>query len=326
MNDRINVALLGCGTVGSAVAQFFASRENDFPLGLSAIVVRDVAKPRCALLSKSLFTTDGESVVDDPQIDIVVDCYAGIEPAHSLVRRALHNKKHVVSSNKAMLATHLPELRNIADLAGVELFYDAAVAGAIPIVSTLRTALAYEEIAELSGVLNGTSNYILWSMQQGKAYGDALREAQELGYAELDPTNDVSGIDTAQKLSLLTHLLFRRWIRWQDISRIGIEHLMAQDLERAASAGRVLRLVASVEQNGELRASVFPREVPADSWLGTCVGSTNAIRLVGRRCGELTFRGPGAGGQETASAILGDLAAIARTYVSRRYRAEASIR
>ena len=315
MSAGLRIGLLGCGIVGGGVAERLLRKPRivDVPVSIQSVLVRDVSKPRATDGLRSLLTTDGAAVVDDPAVNLVVECLGGLDPAYALVHRAILNRKHVVSANKALLATHGLELFALAQEHGVELFFDAAVGGAVPLISTLRSGLAGERITEVSGVLNGTSNYILSAMEEGRPFAEALAQAQQLGFAEADPAADVDGTDAAQKLSLIAKVGFGVWLPWQEIPRIGIEGLTVKDMQAARRDGFALRLVARLKRAGDqIVAAVCPLQLPIEDPIARALGVQNVVRVIGEGCGELIFAGPGAGSAETASAIVGDLLAIAR--------------
>jgi homoserine dehydrogenase len=311
----VRIALLGCGTVGSGVARLLLDSGSNVPLRsgvdfwLAAIAVRSRAKRRAADIPAELLTEDAQALVADPTIDVVIECIGGTGTAAELVTAALGNGKHVVTANKDLLATRGPELRALAASRGVAIAYEAAVGGAIPIVRTIAESLAGEEILEVGGVLNGTTNFILSEMSAGKNYEGALREAQERGFAEADPAADVEGIDAAHKLAILVQLAFRRGLVTSEIPRTGITALTRDDLALAKRLGWALKLVACARAGASV---VTPAYVPAEHPFAQPAGAQNCIRVTGRSAGSLTFAGAGAGGAPTASAVIGDVVAILR--------------
>ncbi len=315
MKRALNVGLLGCGTVGSGVAErLLQAHDRDVAaFSLRGVLVRDVRKTRRPQAVMAHVTTDAMDVIRDSRTDVIVECMGGLEPAYDLVKEAIACGKHVVSANKALIATHGPELIAFAGDRGVQLLFDAAVGGAIPALSVLRSALAGEEILEISGILNGTTNYILVAMEAGCDFGAALESARAHGYAESDPANDLNGTDTAQKLSLLAHAAFERWLPWQSIARTGIEAIDRRQVRDARAGGGALRLVATLKGNRtRLDAAVEPVVVPLADPMAAATGAQNVVRVIGRGCGTLTLIGPGAGREQTASAIVGDLVAVSR--------------
>lgn len=311
----VRIALLGCGTVGSGVARLLVNSTSSVPARsavdywLAGIAVRSLAKPRPAEIPLDLFTEDARALVDDPTIDVVIECIGGTGIAAALVTRALESGKHVVTANKDLLATRGPELRALAAARGVTIAYEAAVGGAIPIVRTIAESLAGEEILEVGGVLNGTTNFILSEMFGGATYASALAQAQRLGFAETDPTNDVEGIDAAHKLAILAQLAFRRGLVTSEIRRTGITTLSRDDHTLAKRAGWRLKLIGCARVDASL---VTPAYVPAEHPFAQPIGPQNCIRVTGRNSGSLTFAGTGAGSDPTASSVVGDVVAVLR--------------
>ncbi len=311
----VRIALLGCGTVGSGVARLLVNSTSSVPARsgvdywLAGIAVRSLAKPRPTEIPVGLFTEDARALVDDPTIDVVIECIGGTGTAAELVVAALANRKHVVTANKDLLATRGPELRALAAASGVTIAYEAAVGGAIPIVRTIGESLAGEEILEVGGVLNGTTNFILSEMFGGASYASALAQAQRLGFAESDPTSDVAGIDAAHKLAILAQLAFRRGLVTSEIPRTGITELSAADHSLAKRAGWRLKLVACARADASI---VTPAYVSAGHAFAQPVGPQNCIRVMGRSSGSLTFAGTGAGSDPTASSVVGDVVAVLR--------------
>jgi homoserine dehydrogenase len=311
----VRIALLGCGTVGSGVARLLVNSTSSVPARsgvdywLAGIAVRSLAKPRPAEIPSDLFTEDARSLVDDPTIDVVIECIGGTGIAAEFVVAALSAGKHVVTANKDLLATRGPELRALAASRGVTIAYEAAVGGAIPIVRTIAESLAGEEILEVGGVLNGTTNFILSEMFEGASYESALAAAQRLGFAETDPTNDVEGIDAAHKLAILAQLAFRRGLVTHEIPRHGITTLTRDDHSLAKRAGWRLKLIACARTNSSI---VTPAFVRAEHAFAQPTGPQNCIRVTGRSSGSLTFAGTGAGSDPTASSVVGDVVAVLR--------------
>ncbi len=321
--DRdVRIALLGCGTVGSGVARLLVNSTSSVPARsgvdywLSGIAVRSLAKPRPAVIPAGLFTEDARGLVDDPTIDVVIECIGGTGAAADLVVAALEAGKHVVTANKDLLATRGPELRALAAKRGVTIAYEAAVGGAIPIVRTIAESLAGEEILEVGGVLNGTTNFILSEMFAGAGYASALAQAQRLGFAETDPTSDVEGIDAAHKLAILAQLAFRRGLVTHEIPRTGITALSREDHSLAKRAGWRLKLIACARADSSI---VTPAYVAAEHPFAQPAGPQNCIRVTGRSSGSLTFAGTGAGSDPTASAVVGDVVAVLRRIAAGRH-------
>src|SRR5471030_851949 len=281
-------------------------------LELRGVAVRDVAKPRPVTVAAGLLTTDASALVDRDDIALVVECIGGTGIAKTLVERALDRGKHVVTANKDLLATEGPRLAALAAQRGVTLHYEAAVGGAIPIVRALTDSLAGEEVLEVGGVLNGTTNFILSEMTRGASYAGALAEAQRLGFAETDPTSDVGGIDAAHKLAILAQLAFNVAITSPQIGRRGITEVTREDVSLATRMGWKIKLIACARSRAEIEASVTPAYVPNGHAFAEPVGAHNCIRVIGRASGTLTFAGAGAGGDPTASAVIGDIVAALR--------------
>lgn len=324
----VRIALLGCGTVGSGVAELLLKNsaaitaQSGVPFSLEAIAVRSLDRPRPASLPAGLFREDAGALIADPAIDLVIECIGGVTLARNYVEAALGAGKHVVTANKDLLALHGPQLRALAARHGVSIQYEAAVGGAIPIVRTIAGSLAGEEILEVGGILNGTTNFILSEMANGADYRAALAEAQARGFAEADPTNDVAGIDAAHKLAILMQLAFKRAVTSDKVPRHGIEQLDRGDFQLARRLGFVVKLVACARTTPcggdvELAAAVSPAFVQRDHPFALPIGAHNCIRVVGRASGSLTFAGKGAGREPTASAVVGDVLATLRMIAER---------
>lgn len=314
--DRaVRVAVLGCGTVGGALvglllddAEGIAQRSG-VRLALAGVAVADPAKHRGGVPAE-LLTGDAKALVTDPEVDVVVELIGGLDPARELVEAALGAGKAVVTANKALVAADGALLAATASAAGVDLLYEAAVAGAIPIIRPLRESLAGERVQRVTGIVNGTTNFILTLMaEQGASYEHALREAQRLGYAERDPSADVDGHDAAAKAAILSGLAFRCAVVGDDVPRQGISSLPAADVASAARMGFVVKLLAVAElvADGALSVRVHPSLVPSVHPLASVRGAFNAVFVEGEACGELMLYGRGAGGLPTASAVLGDV-------------------
>jgi len=322
----VRVALLGCGNVGGALAEILLTRADDVAartgirLELVGIAVADPDKPRSPAIDTALIGTDAAALVARDDVDVVVELIGGLHPAHELVETALRNGKPVVTGNKALLATAGAELAEVAATAGVDLLYEAAVAGAIPVIRPLRESLAGEQILRVMGIVNGTTNYILTRMEeQGDSYDDVLREAQELGLAERDPTADVEGHDAAAKASILAALAFGSDIVDADVHREGISGISAADVAYASRLGYSVKLLAVaelVDGGPELSVRVHPAMVPKTHPLAAVRGSFNAVFVEGAVSGELMLYGRGAGGGPTASAMLGDLVDASRNLLA----------
>lgn len=322
MAEKIKVALLGAGNVGSQAARILVEdnavleKRIGAPVELIGIAVRDTNASRHWNADPSLYTTDAESLID--AADVVIELTGGIEPARTRILRALKAGKSVVSGNKALLAKHGVELQAAADESGAQLSYEAAVAGAIPILRPLRDSLAGDRVTRVLGIMNGTTNYILDQMDTtGASFADALAEAQKLGYAEADPTADVEGHDAASKAAIVASLAFHSDFTIDDVHTEGITSITADDVAAADADGYVIKLLAICEREGEDGANirVNPTLIPRQHPLAGVHGAFNAVFVEAENAGELMFYGPGAGGAPTASAVLGDFVSLARRLV-----------
>jgi homoserine dehydrogenase len=313
----VRIAVLGCGNVGSALVGFLHDRADALAvqagarLEVSGIAVSDLALPRADHIPVELLTDDPAGLVADPSVDVVVELIGGLEPAHALVQAALEAGKPVVTANKALLASPGGvHLRSLAKDKGVDLLYEAAVAGAIPLVRALRESLTGERIHRVMGIVNGTTNYILTKMsEQGADYADVVAEAQSLGLAERDPTADVEGYDAAAKAAILAGVAFGYDVAGADVMREGITSIRAVDVEFAERLGYAVKLLAIVERTGDdaLSVRVHPAMVPRSHPLAGVRDAFNAVFIEGEAAGELMLYGQGAGGLPTASAVVGDL-------------------
>ncbi len=282
------------------------------------IGIRDSAKPRT--LPQSIFTTDLESIVNDPTINVVLELMGGVEPAGGLVERAIQNGKHVVTANKELIAKHGSRLVHLAKAKNLDLHYEAAVGGGIPLVQPLKHQLAGNDVLKMMGILNGTTNYILTKMQlEGAEFGDALAEAQSKGYAEADPTNDVDGFDTAYKISILASIAFGKQVPVEGIHREGIRSITKIDMHYADLLGYCIKLLGVVEpagSNDEVLVRVHPMLLPKNHPLASVQGVYNALWLHGDFVGDVMFSGRGAGSDPTASAVIGDLIDVGRNILA----------
>jgi homoserine dehydrogenase len=315
--EPVRVGVLGCGNVGAALVELIRTRADDIAartglrLEVARVAVRSTAKERSVDLPPSVVTHDAAEVVVDPGIDVVVEVIGGIEPARELTLAAIRAGKPVVTANKELLANVGSELFAAAEAAGVDLLFEAAVGGGIPFIRPLRESLAGERIDRVMGIVNGTTNYILTRMTEaGVSYGEALSEAQTLGYAERDPTADVEGHDAAAKAAIIASIAFGCRVVAGDVYNEGIADITRADIAYAAKMGYVIKLLAIAERapgNGDVGVRVHPAMVPADHPLASVRDSFNAMFVEGGAVGELMFYGRGAGGSPTASAVLGDL-------------------
>jgi len=317
--EPVRVGLLGCGNVGAALVELIRTRADDIAartglaLEVARVAVRSVTKERSVALPDGVLTHDAAGVVTDPDIDVVVEVIGGIEPARELTLDAIKAGKPVITANKELLANVGAELFAAADHAGVDLLFEAAVCGGIPVIRPLRESLAGERIDRVMGIVNGTTNYILTRMTEaGASYADALSEAQSLGYAERDPTADVEGYDAAAKAAIIASIAFGVRVVAGDVTNEGIAHITRADIDYAAKMGYVIKLLAIAEQRdgpegGEVGVRVHPAMVPAEHPLASVRDSFNAVFVEGAAVGDLMFYGRGAGGFPTATAVLGDL-------------------
>ena len=312
--------MLGCGVVGSSVARLLQEDSGDFAarsganLKLVKVAVKNLSTKR-DFVSSSILTDDPASVVSDPSIDIVIEVMGGIEPARELILSAIKNGKSIITANKALLALHGAELFEAADKNKVDLYYEAAVGGAIPILRPMRESIVGDHVHRVMGIVNGTTNYILTKMdEEGSAFADVLKEAQSLGFAEADPTADIEGHDAAAKAAILAGLAFHSRVTSNDVYCEGISKISARDVEVARDMDHVIKLLAIAEltSNNQVSVRVHPTLISRQHPLASVRNAFNAVFVEAESAGELMFYGRGAGGAPTASAILGDLIAIAR--------------
>jgi homoserine dehydrogenase len=322
VSDALKVALLGCGVVGTQVVRLLDEQADDLaarigvPLELAGIAVRRPGKHHD--VPADLLTTDSEALVAREDVDLVVEVIGGIEPARTLLTTALESGKSVVTANKALLAEHGASLHDAAARAGVDLYYEAAVAGAIPLLRPLRESLAGDRINRVLGIVNGTTNFILSRMDAtGAGFDEALAEATALGYAEADPSADVDGYDAASKAAILAGLAFHTRVTAADVHREGIGNVTAADMASAKAMGCTVKLLAICERaEGGVSVRVHPAMIPRTHPLAGVGDAFNAVFVEAEAAGSLMFYGRGAGGSPTASAVLGDLVAVARNRVS----------
>jgi homoserine dehydrogenase len=323
--EPLRVAVLGCGSVGSQVVRLLQEQSGDLtarvgaPVELVGVAVRRLDAPREVDVPEGLLTTDAAGLAARADVDLVIEVIGGIEPARSLILAALENGASVVTANKALLAEDGPTLFEAAEKAGRDLYYEAAVAGAIPILRPLRESLAGDRVTRVLGIVNGTTNFILDKMDtSGAGFTEALEEAQELGYAEADPTADVEGFDAAAKAAILASLAFHSRVTAADVYREGISEVTAADVQSAREMGSVVKLLAICELRGGPRGDdavsvrVHPAMIPRSHPLASVREAYNAVFVESEAAGQLMFYGPGAGGAPTASAVLGDLVTVAR--------------
>lgn len=319
----MNVAVLGCGTVGSGVVKLLS--QNNEPIARRAgddIVVRKVLerdREKCYRLglSDEMICQDIAQIVNDPDIDVVVELIGGIEPAFSFIIQAMSNGKHVVTANKDLIAVKGRELFDTAEKNGVDFAFEASVGGGIPIISPLKQSLAGNRIQEVIGILNGTTNYILTKMsKEGSDFSEVLREAQELGYAEADPSSDVGGLDAARKIAILASIAFNSRVTFDDVYVEGITSITARDIQYAKELGYVVKLLAiASEVDGKIASRVHPAFIPMSHPLAAVNDVFNAVFVRGDAVGEIMHFGRGAGEMPTASAVVGDIIDICRNRV-----------
>ena len=339
MPAEVNVVLLGLGVVGGGVARALIERAETYSgrigarLNLCRVLVRDPEKRRPVKIDPALLTVRPEDALSG-DVDIVVELIGGEHPAYELIKDSLSRGRYVVTANKEVMAKHGPELLGLAADRGVDVLYEASVGGGIPIISPLKRDLSANEISSIRGIINGTTNYILSQMSREEiAFKVALRQAQELGYAEADPTNDIEGHDAAYKLAILASLAFHTHVRPEDVYREGITLLSPQDFRYAAELGYAIKLLAVARQeDSAVQARVHPTLLPEDELLAKVDGALNAVQIEGDLTGRILFQGAGAGSLPTTSAVMADVLDAARAVVQggrpipRRRTAQLSIR
>ena len=321
MSRPLSVGLIGLGTVGSQVAERMLSwapqlsRRAGVELCLKKVLVRDVNKRRALEIPSDLLTADPSELLDDASIEVLVEVAGGDEPMRSYVERAIQAGKHVITANKVVMAKHGPELLDLAAERNVDVYFEAAVGGGIPLISTFRVDLQANRIERVSAVINGTTNYVLGRMASaGLTIADAVREAQDAGYAEADPTDDIGGFDATYKLAILASIAYEIKVRPGEIYREGIEGVEPVDFRYARELGYAIKLVAHTQRHtGRVEARVHPAMVPLDHPLARVEGAENAVFVEGDLVGQVLLVGQGAGGRPTASAVVGDLIDLARS-------------
>lgn len=310
-NKVIKIGLIGLGTVGSGV---FKTLQNSADVKITKIAVKNINKPRNIEGLDTSILTDTPYDVVNSDVDIVVELIGGLDPAYDLIKTAIENGKHIVTANKELLAKRGEEIFNFAEKHNKVILYEAAIAGGIPIIMPIKTILAGNKINHIEAILNGTTNYILTKMDKdGASYENVLKEAQELGYAEADPTGDVEGFDAAYKITTLATLAFRKRIKIENVYREGITKVRAEDMKSANELGYKIKLIASahLDENNRADVRVHPMLVSNDSTLSHINYVKNAVSLKGHPVGHITLSGPGAGEFPTASSVVGDILAIA---------------
>ena len=301
-----NIGILGCGTVGSGLVELL---RNYPEINLKKIAVRDASKDRGLALAKDIFTNNAEEVINNPDIEIVIELMGGVDETQKLIEQALNNGKHVISANKDLIALKGEELFAVAEKNKKTILYEAAVAGGIPVIATLKQSLQGNHIKELYGIINGTTNYILDQMKKhGASFEDALQEAQELGYAEANPTNDVDAHDAAYKIAILASIISGKKVDVNKVFREGLRKITQTDIQSAEKRGYAIKLLAIAKNDSDaLDLRVHPVFVPKETTLANISAENNAVMVNGSAVGELTLIGKGAGSLATASSVLGDL-------------------
>ena len=318
--DSIGIGLLGMGVVGGGVAQIINQKQSHLvdmvgcPVEIKGVLVRDPSRPRAIDVPDGLITTDVSDILDNPEVDILVELIGGEEPAREYIFEAMSRRKHIVTANKEVMSRHGFDIQKYARQQRVRVLFEAAVAGGTPIIAPLMRDLVANDVVTIHGIINGTTNYILTRMEQdGADFGDALAEAQRLGYAEADPTNDIEGIDAAYKLAILATLGFRERVTDDDVFHEGITRLTARDFQYARELGYAIKLlgIASADR-GSVQARVHPALVREDAMLAKVNGVLNAVEIQTDLAGKLLFHGAGAGAMPTTSAVIADIVNIAR--------------
>ena len=313
--SKIKLGLIGLGTVGGGV---FKVLKNFPDVEITKIAVKNIDKPRdIDGLDRAMLTTDPYEIVDSPEITVVAELIGGVHPAYELIKKAIENGKHVVTANKELLAKHGEELFNYAEQHNVVILYEAAIAGGIPLIMPIKTILAGNKITKIEAILNGTTNYILTNMDKNQAsYESVLKEAQELGYAEADPTGDVEGFDSAYKLTTLATITFNKRVKLENVYREGITKVKSEDIKYANELGYKIKLVAyaHIDENDNADVRVHPMFVSKEETLAHIDYVKNAVTLTGSPVGKITLSGAGAGEMPTASSVVGDILAIEREY------------
>ena len=316
--ESISIGLLGLGTVGSGVVQIIEKHQDKLmhqvgcPVVVKKVLVKDVNKDRAVKVDRNLLTLNPEDILNDADIDVVIEVMGGIEETRNHLKKALDNGKHVVTANKDLMAVYGPELLAAAAQNGCDLFYEASVAGGIPILRGLVDGLASDRITKMMGIVNGTTNFILTKMSKnGSAYEDVLKEAQELGYAESDPTADVEGLDAARKMAILSTLGFSMNIDLDDVKVKGITDITEEDLQYGRQLGYIMKLIGIAHREGEkVEVSVQPTLLSESHPLASVQDEYNAVYVYGEAVGETMFYGPGAGSLPTATAVVSDLVGV----------------
>lgn len=312
--NKLKIGLIGLGTVGCGVYKTIQNIDN---VEIVKIAVKNINKPRSVEVPREMLTDNPYDVVNDPSIDVVVELIGGVEPAYDYISTAIKNGKHIVTANKELLAKRGEELFILSEEYNRVVLYEAAIAGGIPIIMPIKTILAGNKINRIQAILNGTTNYILTKMDvDGASYEDVLKEAQELGYAETDPTGDVEGFDAAYKITTLSTIAFKKRIKIENVYREGITKIRKEDMEKANEFGYKIKLIATatIDENDNADVRVHPMLVSKDSMLAHIDYVTNAVAISGHPIGNIVLSGPGAGEFPTASSVVGDILAIAAEF------------
>ncbi|WP_243290429.1 homoserine dehydrogenase [Bacillus sp. FJAT-47783] len=316
--EKISVGLLGLGTVGTGVVKIVEDHQDKLmhligcPVQIKKILVQDIQKQRKVDIDQSLLTTNPLEVIEDHEIDVIIEVMGGVEKTKDYLLEALKRKKHVVTANKDLMAVYGTDLLKTATENGCDLFYEASVAGGIPILRSLVDGLASDLITKMMGIVNGTTNFILTKMSKfGSPYEEVLKEAQELGYAEADPTADVEGLDAARKMAILARLGFSMEVDLEDVSVKGISSVTEEDINYSKRLGYTMKLIGIAERSGEkVEVSVQPTLLPDSHPLSSVNDEFNAVYVYGKAVGETMFYGPGAGSLPTATAVVSDLVGV----------------
>ncbi len=312
--NKLRIGIIGLGTVGSGVYKTLQDMDN---IEVVKIAVKNINKPRSVEVPSTMLTDNPYDVVNDSSIDVVVELIGGVNPAWDFISTAIKNGKHIVTANKELLAKKGEELFNLAEEHNRVVLYEAAIAGGIPIIMPIKTILAGNKIRKIHAILNGTTNYILTKMDtDGASYEDVLKEAQQLGYAETDPTGDVEGFDAAYKITTLATIAFKKRIKIENVYREGITKVRKEDMAKANEFGYKIKLIATatIDENDNADVRVHPMLVSKDSMLAHIDYVKNAIAISGHPIGDIVLSGPGAGEFPTASSVVGDILAIAAEF------------
>ena len=308
--DKLRIGIIGLGTVASGVYKTLQDINN---IEIIKIAVKNINKPRSVSVPKDMLTDNAYEVVNNPDIDVVVELVGGVEPAWDYISAAIKNGKHIVTANKELLAKKGEELFNLTEKHNRVCLYEAAIAGGIPIIMPIKTILAGNRIHKIQAILNGTTNYILTKMDvDGASYEDVLKEAQELGYAETNPTGDVEGFDAAYKITTLATIAFKKRVKIENVYREGITKIRKEDMAQANELGYKIKLIANatIDENGNADVRVHPMLISKDTTLAHINYVTNAVAMSGYPIGDIVLSGPGAGEFPTASSVVGDILAI----------------